>query len=177
MLLSTYLEVSNEEKHLNRQGEVEDGVLFTHRTESKAFLNSLAASSGFRKDKLTFATCHPCRSEDTDKADLGFDVSVLVNDEAAQAANTSYIEDHEILQESESEDANDLLDDDEEDVELEDDSTARIEAKVDWLLPQICKRESTHLTGSHYSALGSLSTKVILPRHGWILKKRHCSNQ
>ena len=48
---STYFELLNEKKRINRLGETDYG---SHRTEALALINSLASTAGFSDDKLPF---------------------------------------------------------------------------------------------------------------------------
>ena len=107
-LISTYLEMSNDRKRMNRLGEMTD--LFTHKTETLALINSMARSAGFKDEELPYRSLStPPTAEDIEAADIGFDIAVVlptgktvgdtIDTGVPSAASDDNIEDDRVLQE------------------------------------------------------------------------------
>ena len=74
-LISTYLEISNERKKVNRLGESYD--MFCYKTEKLGFINSLYKAVGYDNEALPYPTLQqPAAMGDLGGADLGFDIQV-----------------------------------------------------------------------------------------------------
>ena len=147
-LLSTYFEITNDRKRWTRIGECTDGCLFTHRTERFGMVNSLHTSAGFKENDLPFASvCQPAIQEDIQNADLGFDSAMdILNQEASENEEvTAYVEAHESGTVAEEEDCMDIDEDDgESEVDVESSApNAKVEATLEWLGPEIQRKEST----------------------------------
>jgi hypothetical protein len=151
-LLSTYFEVSNDRKRCNRNGETMEHCFFSHRTERFGMINSLHVSAGFKEQDIPFGgICQPALPSDISSADIGFDkgaslpsgesiADVLATENRTNG--TGFVEDHETAAPG---DDNSESEDDESvsDLPENDDDVDGLDAKLDWLVPEIRRKEST----------------------------------
>ena len=142
-LLSTYFEISNDRKRWHRLGKTTDGCLFTHRTERFGLLNSLHSSAGFQESDMPFSSvCQPALPDDIEEADIGFDSAAEGLTAMENEAHIAFVEDDE---NGGTVDQEDCTEDEGDEDSVAESGTVHngVEEKLDWLVPEIQRKEST----------------------------------
>jgi hypothetical protein len=151
-LLSTFFEISNENKRRARIGEcASTDLCYTHRTECLAMVNSYTKSAGWKDDDMPFKVSNPAAISSTDlqKADIGFDVKICIGDvgtvqdvverQVAQIqANTAFLE--EAFDEEANDDASSTEASDDSDLnedELQNDESLKVDRQIELIVPLI----------------------------------------
>jgi hypothetical protein len=151
-LLSTYFEISNDRKKRNRSGEETNDCLFSHRTERFGMVNSLHLSAGLPENELPFSCCQPALPDDMNAADIGFDKGVslpngnsvgevIAEEETAIELNGNFVEEEDGDDDNENSDDDDFVEETNEITGMLD--LDAIDQKLDWLVPEIRRKEST----------------------------------
>jgi hypothetical protein len=116
-----------------------EGCLFSHGSERFGMVNSMHVSAGFCQDNFPFSVCQPAVTSDTKEAGIRFNKGAEL-----PTVDNSFVEDHEMALAEE----NVASDDEEEDNDDVADETGgidmnKVDSKVDWLVPEIRRKEST----------------------------------
>jgi hypothetical protein len=154
-LISTYLEVSNDQKRVSRLGEGSEASNITYRTERLAMINSLHVEAGFKEDEPPFVMSHPAVPPEI-QYDIGFDkavklptgesvLDILEANDAARVSVNEYVDETVLeaglLENSSEEDAIELVEEVADDGDHVDPPT--LERRVVELLPEIRRSETT----------------------------------